>query len=47
MLKFLFCNHTKITWPLSIKNSHPYVVCLNCGKEFLYEIGKGIISIKK
>lgn len=38
-MKMLFqfgCQHSKLSWPLTLKR-RTYVVCLSCGKEFLYD----------
>lgn len=40
---FRGCQHDRITWPQTPRDKEgkrlpPYVVCLNCGSEFLYDL---------
>jgi hypothetical protein len=47
VLNFFGCSHRKLSWPQTPVNrmrrptGEPTVVCLDCGKRFAYEIGKG------
>lgn len=38
-----WCSHDRITWPLSpTPGAGAYVCCLECGREFDYQIGVGM-----
>lgn len=37
-LVFWRCLHLRTTWPQSSKARTPYVVCVECGQEFVYDL---------
>lgn len=39
----IWCWHRRVTWPLKRKDrKQPYQVCLDCGKQRVYDLDKGV-----